>query len=119
MNFLACQLFALFAAFWFRLYLSPSHANPLVRHAVATLLGIAFLIFCFGWYRTILYSTLTQYYSVQFISQDAATLCLFITVSVTRLNYQHILIELSESIVIVNYLLTSRQGRGPVVRVQS
>uniref|UniRef100_A0A671XPM4 Membrane bound O-acyltransferase domain containing 1 n=1 Tax=Sparus aurata TaxID=8175 RepID=A0A671XPM4_SPAAU len=49
-NFLACQLFALAAAFWFRLYLSPSHANPLVRHAVATLLGIAFLIFCFGWY---------------------------------------------------------------------
>ncbi|KAK1895199.1 Lysophospholipid acyltransferase 1 [Dissostichus eleginoides] len=49
-NFLACQLFALAAAFWFRLYLSPSHANPLVRHAVATLLGIVFLIFCFGWY---------------------------------------------------------------------
>uniref|UniRef100_A0A3P8UXV3 Membrane bound O-acyltransferase domain containing 1 n=1 Tax=Cynoglossus semilaevis TaxID=244447 RepID=A0A3P8UXV3_CYNSE len=49
-NFLACQLFALAAAFWFRLYLSPHHANPLVRHAVATLLGIAFLIFCFGWY---------------------------------------------------------------------
>uniref|UniRef100_A0A3P8T9B3 Membrane bound O-acyltransferase domain containing 1 n=1 Tax=Amphiprion percula TaxID=161767 RepID=A0A3P8T9B3_AMPPE len=50
-NFLACQLFALCAAFWFRLYLSPRHANPLVRHAVATLLGIAFLIFCFGWYK--------------------------------------------------------------------
>ncbi|XP_068999297.1 lysophospholipid acyltransferase 1 [Embiotoca jacksoni] len=49
-NFLACQLFALAAAFWFRLYLSPGHASPLVRHAVATLLGIAFLIFCFGWY---------------------------------------------------------------------
>uniref|UniRef100_A0A672G924 Membrane bound O-acyltransferase domain containing 1 n=1 Tax=Salarias fasciatus TaxID=181472 RepID=A0A672G924_SALFA len=49
-NFLACQLFALAAAFWFRLYLSPSHANPLIRHAVATLLGIAFLIFCFGWF---------------------------------------------------------------------
>ncbi|KAM6995393.1 lysophospholipid acyltransferase 1 [Tautogolabrus adspersus] len=49
-NFLACQLFALIAAFWFRLYLSPGHANPLVRHAVAALLGIAFLIFCFGWY---------------------------------------------------------------------
>ncbi|CAN9513997.1 unnamed protein product [Ophioblennius macclurei] len=49
-NFLACQLFALAAAFWFRLYLSPSHANPLIRHAVATLLGITFLIFCFGWY---------------------------------------------------------------------
>ncbi|XP_055359259.1 lysophospholipid acyltransferase 1 isoform X2 [Betta splendens] len=50
MNFLACQLFALAAAFWFRLYLCPGHSNPLIRHAVATLLGIAFLIFCFGWY---------------------------------------------------------------------
>lgn len=48
-NFLACQFFALLAAFWFRLYLSPSHATPLVRHAMATLLGLAFLIFCFGW----------------------------------------------------------------------
>lgn len=48
-NFLSCQFFALAAAFWFRLYLSPSHATPLVRHAVATLLGITFLIFCFGW----------------------------------------------------------------------
>uniref|UniRef100_A0A3Q3WQ63 Uncharacterized protein n=1 Tax=Mola mola TaxID=94237 RepID=A0A3Q3WQ63_MOLML len=47
-NFLVCQLFALAAAFWFRLYLSPSHACPLVRHTVATLLGIALLIFCFG-----------------------------------------------------------------------
>ncbi|XP_034031132.1 lysophospholipid acyltransferase 1 [Thalassophryne amazonica] len=49
-NFLACQLFSLIAAFWFRLYLSPKHASPLVRHTVVTLLGIAFLIFCFGWY---------------------------------------------------------------------
>ncbi|XP_056301183.1 lysophospholipid acyltransferase 1 isoform X3 [Pseudoliparis swirei] len=49
-NFLACQLFGLAAAFWFRLYLSPSHANPLVRHSVAALLGVVFLIFCFGWY---------------------------------------------------------------------
>lgn len=49
-NFLVCQLFALGAAFWFRLYLSPSHASPLVRHAVAILFGLAFVIFCFGWY---------------------------------------------------------------------
>ncbi|XP_026149360.1 lysophospholipid acyltransferase 1 [Mastacembelus armatus] len=49
-NFLACQLFALGAAFWFRLYLSPNHTSPLVRHAVATLVGFFFLIFCFGWY---------------------------------------------------------------------
>ncbi|KAM9310436.1 lysophospholipid acyltransferase 1 [Pholidichthys leucotaenia] len=49
-NFISCQLFALGAAFWFRLYLSPSHASPLVRHTVATFLGTAFLFFCFGWY---------------------------------------------------------------------
>lgn len=66
MNFLACQLFALAAAFWFRLYLSPSHANPLVRHAVATLLGIAFLIFCFGWYCMILSETALTQWSIQF-----------------------------------------------------
>ncbi|XP_014850217.1 PREDICTED: lysophospholipid acyltransferase 1 [Poecilia mexicana] len=51
-NFLACQLCALLAAFWFRLYLSPNHVSPMVRHAVATLLGVAFLLFCFGWYST-------------------------------------------------------------------
>ncbi|MFT7816148.1 lysophospholipid acyltransferase 1-like [Arapaima gigas] len=49
-NFLACQIFALVAAFWFRLYLSPRHTRPVIRHAVATLLGAAFVIFCFGWY---------------------------------------------------------------------
>ncbi|KAG7470122.1 hypothetical protein MATL_G00136310 [Megalops atlanticus] len=49
-NFLACQVFALVTAFWFRLYLSPQRMGPVVRHAIATLLGIAFLIFCFGWY---------------------------------------------------------------------
>lgn len=49
-NFLACQVFALGAAFWFRLYLSPRHASPLVRHTVATLFGVSFVIFCFGWY---------------------------------------------------------------------
>lgn len=52
LNFMVCQLLSLAAAFWFRLYLSPSHTNPLVRHAVATLFGIAILIFCFGWYAS-------------------------------------------------------------------
>lgn len=64
-NFLACQFFALAAAFWFRLYLSPGHANPLIRHAVATLLGISFLIFCFGWYcitQSFIFSTVTQWH---------------------------------------------------------
>uniref|UniRef100_A0A3Q4HUE6 Membrane bound O-acyltransferase domain containing 1 n=1 Tax=Neolamprologus brichardi TaxID=32507 RepID=A0A3Q4HUE6_NEOBR len=51
-NFLACQLFALTAAFCFRLYLSPAHVSPLARHFVAALLGIGFLVFCFGWYSS-------------------------------------------------------------------
>ncbi|KAJ0000207.1 hypothetical protein NQD34_012049 [Periophthalmus magnuspinnatus] len=51
-NFMTSQLFALIAAFWFRLYLSPTHTNPLVRHAVAALFGIAILFFCFGWYAS-------------------------------------------------------------------
>ncbi|KAM3839526.1 lysophospholipid acyltransferase 1 isoform 2-T2 [Vipera latastei] len=49
-NFVACQLCALLAAFWFRLYLRPSQANSGVRHAFATILGIYFALFCFGWY---------------------------------------------------------------------
>ncbi|KAL0963351.1 hypothetical protein UPYG_G00305140 [Umbra pygmaea] len=49
-NFLACQVFALGAAFCFRLYLSPYHASPLVRHTVAIIFGLSFIVFCFGWY---------------------------------------------------------------------
>ncbi|KAJ8013366.1 hypothetical protein DPEC_G00052520 [Dallia pectoralis] len=49
-NFLACQLFALCAAFCFRLYLRPPYANPLLRHAVSILFGLSFITFCFGWY---------------------------------------------------------------------
>uniref|UniRef100_A0A667Z507 Membrane bound O-acyltransferase domain containing 1 n=1 Tax=Myripristis murdjan TaxID=586833 RepID=A0A667Z507_9TELE len=63
-NFLACQLFGLAAAFWFRLYLSPSHASPLVRHAVATLLGITFVIFCFGWYSAHLLTVVLSSYLI-------------------------------------------------------
>ncbi|KAG7460613.1 hypothetical protein MATL_G00200500 [Megalops atlanticus] len=49
-NFVVCQLFALLTAFWFRLYLHPSKTSPFVRHLVATLLGLHFALFCFGWY---------------------------------------------------------------------
>ncbi|KAF4082488.1 hypothetical protein AMELA_G00151960 [Ameiurus melas] len=49
-NFVACQLCALFSAFCFRLYLHPSKTSPFVRHVVATLLGFYFALFCFGWY---------------------------------------------------------------------
>ncbi|XP_044282364.1 lysophospholipid acyltransferase 1 isoform X3 [Varanus komodoensis] len=49
-NFVACQLLALLAAFWFRLYLNPSHTSSGVRHAFATIFGVYFAVFCFGWY---------------------------------------------------------------------
>ncbi|XP_048453325.1 lysophospholipid acyltransferase 2-like isoform X1 [Rhincodon typus] len=49
-NFVVCQLFALLASVWFRLYLHPSKTSSYVRHAVATLLGLYLALFCFGWY---------------------------------------------------------------------
>ncbi|XP_013887412.1 membrane-bound O-acyltransferase domain-containing protein 2 [Austrofundulus limnaeus] len=49
-NFVACQLFALLMAMWFRIYLHPSKTSPFVRHVVATLLGLYLALFCFGWY---------------------------------------------------------------------
>ncbi|KAG7224214.1 hypothetical protein INR49_019949 [Caranx melampygus] len=47
-NFVACQLFALLMAVWFRLYLHPSKTSPFIRHVVATLLGFYLALFCFG-----------------------------------------------------------------------
>lgn len=49
-NFVVCQIFALLAAFWFRTYLHASKTSPLIRHVVATLLGLYLALFCFGWY---------------------------------------------------------------------
>ncbi|XP_053570765.1 lysophospholipid acyltransferase 1 [Bombina bombina] len=49
-NFVVCQFLALAAAVWFRIYLRPSHAYAIVRHAFATILGVYFAVFCFGWY---------------------------------------------------------------------
>ncbi|KAM4693498.1 lysophospholipid acyltransferase 2 [Discoglossus pictus] len=49
-NFVACQLFALLAAIWFRTYLHSSKTSSLIRHIVATLLGLYLALFCFGWY---------------------------------------------------------------------
>ncbi|XP_068787795.1 lysophospholipid acyltransferase 1 isoform X3 [Struthio camelus] len=63
-NFVACQLFALFAAFWFRIYLGPSHASSAVRHAFATLFGIYFAVFCFGWYSIHLFVLVMMNYGI-------------------------------------------------------
>ncbi|KAJ6664475.1 hypothetical protein lerEdw1_007132 [Lerista edwardsae] len=63
-NFVACQLFALLAAFWFRLYLSPSHASSSVRHAFATIFGVYFAIFCFGWYSIHIFVLVVTCYGI-------------------------------------------------------
>ncbi|XP_062953125.1 lysophospholipid acyltransferase 1 [Cynocephalus volans] len=63
-NFVACQLFALFAAFWFRIYLSPGKSSSDVRHAFATIFGIYFVIFCFGWYSVHLFVLVLVCYGI-------------------------------------------------------
>nr|XP_021521040.1 lysophospholipid acyltransferase 1 [Aotus nancymaae] len=63
-NFVACQLVALFAAFWFRIYLRPGKTSSDVRHAVATIFGIYFVIFCFGWYSVHLFVLVLLCYAI-------------------------------------------------------
>ncbi|XP_072460046.1 lysophospholipid acyltransferase 1 isoform X2 [Notamacropus eugenii] len=63
-NFVACQLFALLAAFWFRIYLSPEKASSAIRHAFAAIFGIYFVIFCFGWYSIHLFVLVLVCYGI-------------------------------------------------------
>uniref|UniRef100_A0A8C5LF39 Membrane bound O-acyltransferase domain containing 1 n=1 Tax=Jaculus jaculus TaxID=51337 RepID=A0A8C5LF39_JACJA len=63
-NFVACQVFALLAAFWFRIYLHPGKARPEVRHALATMLGIYLVVFCFGWYSAHLFVLVLMCYGI-------------------------------------------------------
>ncbi|XP_048655799.1 lysophospholipid acyltransferase 1 isoform X1 [Marmota marmota marmota] len=63
-NFVACQLFALLAALWFRLYLHPAKSSSAVRHAFATILGTYFVIFCFGWYSVHLFVLVLMCYGI-------------------------------------------------------
>ncbi|XP_072354833.1 lysophospholipid acyltransferase 2 isoform X1 [Scyliorhinus torazame] len=67
-NFVVCQLFALLASVWFRLYLHPSKTSSYVRHAVATLLGFYLALFCFGWY------------TLHFVVQSGICYCIMIIV---------------------------------------
>ncbi|XP_034285136.1 lysophospholipid acyltransferase 1 [Pantherophis guttatus] len=70
-NFVACQLCALLAAFWFRLYLRPSQANSSVRHAFATILGIYFALFCFGWYSIHIFTLVMISYFIMNMASTA------------------------------------------------
>uniref|UniRef100_A0A8C9BUH0 Membrane bound O-acyltransferase domain containing 1 n=1 Tax=Phocoena sinus TaxID=42100 RepID=A0A8C9BUH0_PHOSS len=89
-NFVACQLFALFAAFWFRSYLSPGKTSPDVRHAFATILGIYFVIFCFGWYSVHLFVLVLMCYGIMVTAStsDIHRPLMIVTQKITTLAFQ-------------------------------
>jgi len=49
LNFLACQLFALFLSYPFRRLLHPATVGPVLRHLVSTFVGLGMAYFCFGY----------------------------------------------------------------------
>ncbi|XP_039637680.1 lysophospholipid acyltransferase 2b isoform X1 [Perca fluviatilis] len=82
-NFVVCQLCALLSAFWFRLFLHPSKTSPFIRHAVATLLGLYFALFCFGWY------------ALHFLVQSGLTYGVMILTGVEHMHKYCLLVALS------------------------
>uniref|UniRef100_G3PKX2 Membrane bound O-acyltransferase domain containing 2b n=1 Tax=Gasterosteus aculeatus aculeatus TaxID=481459 RepID=G3PKX2_GASAC len=82
-NFVACQLCALLSAFWFRLFLHPSRTSPVIRHLVATLLGLYFALFCFGWY------------ALHFLLQSGLTYGIMIITGVEHMHKYCLLVALS------------------------
>ncbi|XP_072365801.1 lysophospholipid acyltransferase 1 isoform X1 [Scyliorhinus torazame] len=111
-NFAVCQLFALFAAFWFRLYLTPTRAGAIVRHLVITMIGIYFAIFCFGWYSLHIFIEVTLCY------------CIMITANVSNIHrYSFVaamgyltLCQISR-VYIFNYGLLATDFSGPLMIV--
>ncbi|KAM3839528.1 lysophospholipid acyltransferase 1 isoform 4-T4 [Vipera latastei] len=89
-NFVACQLCALLAAFWFRLYLRPSQANSGVRHAFATILGIYFALFCFGWYSIHIFTLVVISYFIMNMASIANihSPLMIVTQKITTLAFQ-------------------------------
>ncbi|KAF0024033.1 hypothetical protein F2P81_024663 [Scophthalmus maximus] len=82
-NFVVCQLCALLSAFWFRLFLHPSKTSPFIRHVVATLLGLYFALFCFGWY------------ALHFLVQSGLTYGIMILTGVEHMHKYCLLVALS------------------------
>uniref|UniRef100_A0A8C6XYG3 Membrane bound O-acyltransferase domain containing 1 n=1 Tax=Naja naja TaxID=35670 RepID=A0A8C6XYG3_NAJNA len=89
-NFVACQLCALLAAFWFHLYLRPSQANSAVRHAFATILGIYFALFCFGWYSIHIFTlVMISYFIMNMASiSNIHSPLMIVTQKITTLAFQ-------------------------------
>ncbi|CAL8260696.1 unnamed protein product [Boreogadus saida] len=111
-NFLACQVFALAAAFWFRLYLGPRHASPLLRHAVAILFGVAFVIFCFGWYSVHIVILVMLSYTV-IITSDISNVHRYSLV----LSMGYLTVCQISRVFIYNYGILSTDFSGPLMIV--
>uniref|UniRef100_UPI00398EA4CE lysophospholipid acyltransferase 1-like isoform X2 n=1 Tax=Pristiophorus japonicus TaxID=55135 RepID=UPI00398EA4CE len=111
-NFAVCQLFALFAAFWFRLYLSPSRAGTVVRHVVITMIGIYVAIFCFGWY------------SLHIFIEVSLCYCIMTTANVSNIHRYSFVAAMSyltlcqiSRVYIFNYGLLATDFSGPLMIV--
>ncbi|KAF3844913.1 hypothetical protein F7725_008076, partial [Dissostichus mawsoni] len=109
-NFVACQLFALLMALWFRLYLHPSKTSPFIRHVVATLLGFYLALFCFGWY------------SLHFLVQSGLSYSVMIFVGLEHMHKYCFIVTLSYLIVcqitrvyVFDYGMYSADFTGPMM----
>ncbi|KAG9479186.1 hypothetical protein GDO78_012718 [Eleutherodactylus coqui] len=78
-NFVACQLFALVTAVWFRTYLSPRKSHATIRHGIATIIGVYLAVFCFGWYSLHIFSLVSLSYCIMmYTSTEKVHSCSFI-----------------------------------------
>lgn len=109
-NFVACQMLALLAAFWFRIYLGPKNASPVVRHACATMFGIYFAVFCFGWY------------SLHIFTMVLLSYCIMMTASIRHLHRCSFVIAMGyltlcqiSRVYIFNYGILSTDFSGPMM----
>nr|XP_044993410.1 lysophospholipid acyltransferase 2 isoform X2 [Jaculus jaculus] len=89
-NFVVCQLFALLAAIWFRIYLHSSKTSSFIRHIVATLLGLYLAFFCFGWYALhfLVQSGISYCIMVIIGAESMHTPMMIITQKITSLAYE-------------------------------
>uniref|UniRef100_A0A3Q1CN38 Membrane bound O-acyltransferase domain containing 2b n=1 Tax=Amphiprion ocellaris TaxID=80972 RepID=A0A3Q1CN38_AMPOC len=109
-NFVVCQLCALISAFWFRLFLHPSKTSPFIRHVVATLLGLYFALFCFGWY------------ALHFLVQSGLTYGIMILTGVEHMHKYCLLVALTylslcqiTRVYVFDYAMYSADFTGPMM----
>ncbi|XP_075682697.1 membrane-bound glycerophospholipid O-acyltransferase 1 isoform X1 [Rhinoderma darwinii] len=111
-NFVACQLFALVIAVWFRTYLSARQAHATIRHGIATLIGVYLAVFCFGWYSLHIFSLVLLSY------------CIMINASIEKVHCYSFILALGyltlcqiNRVYIFNYGILTTDFSGPLMIV--